>query len=221
MTSLCLWGPIQRPLPRCRTLTWSPTCIGLRGFEELSWSTKCSTGRFEKFWNKMNVFILLSIHYQFIINSLSIRYQFLQYHVTLVFGTHKWIYIMSLHGTRFARYHRALFAHREDCQFFLWATLDSRILPPACTENKREGEEQKCSCHHDHSDFPNACVAPTMWTCTLPLCYAFALAHRAISAIRRAVGLRPVQASTGDWTKPGQRAKESVLSITLFSVGSH
>lgn len=87
MTSLCLWGPvelkIQRPPPRCRTLTWSPTWIGLRGFEELSWSRGCSTrGRFEKFWK------IERFHsYLFIINS---------YHVTLVFGTHKQIYIMSL-----------------------------------------------------------------------------------------------------------------------------
>ena len=157
----------------------------------------------------MNVFILLSIHSQFIINALSI--------LTVSCNTSFWHSQMNLYCEsawyKICALSPCPFCTPGGLSVFLWATLDSRILPPACTENKREGEEQKCSCHHDHSDFPNACVAPTMWTCTLPLCYAFALAHRAISAIGRAVGLRLVQASTGDWTKSGQWAKESVLSI--------
>ena len=106
--------------PRRRTLTWSPTWIGLRGFEELSWSRGCSTrGRFEKFWKieRFHSYLFISIHYQFIINSVSIHYQFLSCN-TSVWHTQTNLsqesaMMQDLHAITVP-----IFAHQEDSQFF-------------------------------------------------------------------------------------------------------
>lgn len=108
MTSLCLWGPATPP--RCRTLTWSPTWIGLRGFEELSWSRGCSTrGRFEKFLENWT--------FSFIVYSLSMHYRFLSCN-TSVWHTQTNLYHESAMMQDLHAITVPICAHQEDCQFF-------------------------------------------------------------------------------------------------------
>lgn len=127
-----------------------------------------------------------------------------------------------------------IFARQEDCQFFSGRLCTPESSLRHAQKMKRKVPRRSAVVIMITQIFPTHALHPPCGTCTLPVRYAFALAHRAISAIRRAVGLRLIQTSTGDWTKPGQWAKESVLRIrlrlffdskkhpqTLVSVGSH
>lgn len=209
MTSLYLWGPvqlkIQRPLPGAALWHGHPPESDSAVSKHCPEAGDAVHEGGLKSFGKLNVFIhiySLSILYQFFIKS---------YHVTLVFGTHKQIYIMSLPWCKTCTLSLCPFLHTRRTVSF---SLGNFVLqnPPSGMHRKWNG---RCQGEVQLSSwslrFPNTCVAPTMWTCTLPVRYAFALAHRAISAIRRAVGLWLIQTSTGDWTKPGQWAKESVL----------